>query len=96
MFSTNVPKHFWGDAILTVAFLINHMPSQILKFQTPLQVLLQHFPTTRILSTIPLKVFGCSIFVHIHSYDHGKLDPRSIKCMFLGYSPNQKGYKCYF
>lgn len=43
-----------------------------------------------------IKVFGCSSFVHIHSHNHGKLEPRSIKCVFLGYSPNQKGYKCCF
>ena len=32
-------------------------------------------------------------FVHIHN--HGKLDPRAIKCVFVGYSLTQKGYKCY-
>ena len=39
------------------------------------------------------KVFGCVSFVHIHN--HGKLDPRAIKCVFVGYSSTQKGYKCY-
>ena len=94
-FSTNVPKQFWGDAILTATYLINRMPSQVLNFQTPFQVLLKHYPSSRLVSTIPLKIFGCSAFVHVHSHNHGKLDPRAIKCIFLRYSPNQKGYKCY-
>ena len=25
----------------------------------------------------------------------GKLSPKADKCIFLGYSPSQKGYKCY-
>lgn len=95
MFSPNVPKHFWGDAILAATFLINRMPSRVLKFQTPFQILLKYFPSSRILSTIPLKVFGYTSFVHVHHHNHGKLDPRAIQCIFLGYSPHQKGYKCY-
>ncbi|RVW67994.1 Retrovirus-related Pol polyprotein from transposon RE1 [Vitis vinifera] len=33
-----------GEAILTTAYLINRMPSRILDFQTPCQILLQSFP----------------------------------------------------
>jgi len=29
MFSMNVPKRFWGEAILTASYLINRMPSNI-------------------------------------------------------------------
>ncbi|RVW43757.1 Retrovirus-related Pol polyprotein from transposon TNT 1-94 [Vitis vinifera] len=95
MFSMNVPKLFWGQAVLTTAYLINRMPSRVLKFQTPCQTLLKSFPTTRLISTVPPKIFGCSVFVHINQQHRSKLDPRSLKCIFLGYSSNQKGYKCY-
>ena len=95
MFSTQVPKHHWGDAILTATYLINRMPSRILNHQTPCQILLKTFPNTHIISNLPLKIFGCSAFVHIYPQNRGKLDPRAIKCIFLGYSPHQKGYKCY-
>ncbi|RVW54511.1 Retrovirus-related Pol polyprotein from transposon TNT 1-94 [Vitis vinifera] len=80
---------------MTVAYLINRMPSRVLKFQTPCQTLLKSFPTTRLISTVPPKIFGCSVFVHINQQHRSKLDPRSLKCIFLGYSSNQKGYKCY-
>ena len=95
MFTNNVPKQFWGEAVLTATYLINRMPSRTLKFNTPCQVLLKFFPQTRIVTNIPLKVFGCSAYVHISSYQRSKLDPKSIKCLFLGYSSHQKGYKCY-
>ena len=95
MFSTNVPKLFWGEAVITAAYLINRMPSRVLKFQTPCQTLLKSFPTTRLISIVPPKIFGCSVFVHINQQHRSKLDPRSLKCIFLGYSANKKGYKCY-
>ncbi|KAG8482597.1 hypothetical protein CXB51_024457 [Gossypium anomalum] len=37
-----------------------------------------------------LKIFGCPAYAHV---DNGKLEPRSIKCVFLGYKAGVKGYK---
>ncbi|KAJ0078204.1 hypothetical protein Patl1_37155 [Pistacia atlantica] len=73
------------------------MLSRVLKFQTPCQTLLKSFPTTCLISIVPHKFFGCFVFVfvHVHQQHRSKLDPRSLKCIFLGYSTNQKGYKCY-
>ena len=95
MLSTNVSKYFWGEAVLTATYLINRMPSRVIKFRTPCQALLATYPNIRIVSTIPIKVFECTAFVHISQQHRSKLDPKSIRCIFLGYSPNKKGYKCY-
>ena len=95
MFSTNVPKYLWGEAVLTASFLINRMPTRILKYKTPLECFKQIFPQSRIHSELPLKVFGCTAYVHIPSKFRSKLDPRAEKCVFIGYAPNKKGYKCY-
>jgi hypothetical protein len=94
MFAMNVPKSFWGDAVLTAAYLINRMPSKVLQFQTPLQSLSKTHSLPTLLQ-IPPKVFGCVCYVHIHKQHRSKLDPRAQKCIFLGYSTTQKGYKCY-
>jgi len=41
------------------------------------------------------RVFGCTCFVHGMSPNLDDLCPRPMKCVFLGYSRIQKGYKCY-
>lgn len=50
---------------------------------------------SRLSSTLSLKTFGCIAFVHIHDHNRGKLDPRARKYVFVGYTPTQKGYKCF-
>ena len=77
MFTSNVPKHFWGEAVLTATYLTSRMPSHTLNYQSPCQVLLQSYPNSRLISSIPIKVFGCSTFVHIHSQHRSKLDPKA-------------------
>ena len=44
---------------------------------------------------MPSKVFGCVCFVRDHRPSVGKLDPQAVKCIFVGYSSTQKGYKCW-
>lgn len=91
MFHKNVPKRFQRKLFLLSAYLINRMPSKILKGKIPVSIL---SPTREQFSPFP-HVFGCLCFIHNHSVDAKKLDPRSIKVIFLGYSPTQKGYRCF-
>uniref|UniRef100_A0A2N9FSY0 Integrase catalytic domain-containing protein n=1 Tax=Fagus sylvatica TaxID=28930 RepID=A0A2N9FSY0_FAGSY len=91
MLQMHVPKLFWADAVLTAAYLLNRMPSRILKGKSPFEMF---FPGKNPFS-VPPRVFGCVSFVHNHSPNRDKLDPRAHKCIFLGYSRTQKGYRCY-
>ena len=86
-----VPEHFWGDVILTAYYLINCMPSSVLKNNIPHSILFPHNP----LHPFPLRVFGSTCFVHNFSPALDKLSPRSHKCVFLGFTQSQKGYKCF-
>lgn len=39
--------------------------------------------------------FGCVCHVRDHRLGLSKLDPHSLRCIFLGYPRSQKGYMCY-
>ena len=41
-------------------------------------------------SDLPLKNFGCTVYVHIPSKFRSKLDLRAEKCVFIGYAPNER------
>jgi transposase InsO family protein len=40
MFTMNVPKFLWSEAVLTATYHINHTPSKILAMKTPCEILL--------------------------------------------------------
>uniref|UniRef100_A0A2N9HRI1 Reverse transcriptase Ty1/copia-type domain-containing protein n=1 Tax=Fagus sylvatica TaxID=28930 RepID=A0A2N9HRI1_FAGSY len=75
MLQMHVPKLFWADAVLTAAYLLNRMPSRILKGKSPFEMF---FPGKNPFS-VPPRVFGCVSFVHNHSPNRDKLDPRAHK-----------------
>ena len=87
-FHANLPIKFWGDCLLAATYLINLMPTAILNWKTPFEVLMKKTPTYD-----QLRVIGCLCYVAHKTSD--KFAPRATKCIFLGYPFAQKGYKCY-
>ncbi|CAL2246759.1 unnamed protein product [Prunus armeniaca] len=94
LFGANMPRSFWGEAVISAAYFINRIPSSILHFQTPLQTLHHHIQTPPTPNLEP-RIFSCVVFIHLHDHQRSKLDPRAEKCVFIGYAPHQKGYRCY-
>ena len=94
LLNAHAPSRYWPDAVTTAVHLLNRLPSKVLGFQTPLQVLAKHTPLPSVLM-LPPRVFGCVAYVHLHKNQRSKLDPCARRCMFVGYAFHQKGYRCY-
>ena len=89
-----VPPQYWFDVMSTVIHLLNRLPSKVLNFKTPLQVLASHV-SLLITLMFPPRVFGCVAYVHLHKNQRTTLDMCARCYLFLGYSVHQKGYRCY-
>ena len=67
------------------------MSSSVLNWVAPYH---QLFPNNPLFPIEP-KVFGYTCFIRDVHPQVSKLDPKSLKCIFLGYFRVQKGYRCY-
>ena len=86
---SSLPLRYWDEAFLTACYLINRMPTPVLGQDTPIHRLLKIPPNYSFLRT-----FGCACWPSLRKYNSHKLEFRSKMCVFLGYSPMHKGYKC--
>jgi hypothetical protein len=78
-------RSFWAEAASTACYLINRSPSVPLDKKTPIEVW-SGSPA----DYSDLRVFGCTAYAHV---DNGKLEPRAVKCIFLGYGSGVKAYR---
>ena len=84
-----MPISFWWEAFHTASYLINRMPTPTLNNLSPYQKLHNQPPNYQF-----LRVFGSACYPFLRPYSKHKLDFHSQKCLFLGYNPLHKGYRC--
>ncbi|KAE8672779.1 1,4-dihydroxy-2-naphthoate polyprenyltransferase [Hibiscus syriacus] len=85
----SLPLKFWSYSFISAVYLINRLPTKVLNGKSPFQVLHQQSPDYSM-----LRVFSCACFPLVRPFNHHKLEYRSKQCVFLGYSPSHKGYRC--
>lgn len=86
MAQSNLPISYWGDALLTAAYVLNLVPSKSVT-STPYELRKGRKP-----DLIHLRPWGSAAFVRDTSHLHGKLGHRGKKCIFIRYSEHSKGY----
>ena len=75
---SSVPNQFWDEAVCTVVYLIDRLPTQTLKNGSPSHLVYNQKPYYNL-----LKSFGCTCYAWLHPYITPKLDSRSERCVFL-------------
>ena len=86
--TAGLAKSFWAEAVRTACYVINRSPSTAIDLKTPMEMW-KGKPG----DYSSLHVFGCPVYVMYNSQERTKLDPKSRKCIFLGYADNVKGYR---
>jgi hypothetical protein len=86
--SKGLSLRFWEEAITCANYIVNHTPTNVLKYITPEEA------RSSIKSIVSHScVFGSEAWDHILDEKHKPLEPHSEKCIFVGYCEDVTGYR---
>ena len=90
LIQAKLPQRFWVEALATAVYLHNRSPTKGVTDMTPFEAWTGVKPNVS-----HLRSFGCTVYAHIPKDERRKLDPKSKKCVLLGYGTETKGYRLY-
>ena len=79
---SGLEEKFWAEATATSVYLINRTPSSANDFNIPEELWLGKTPGYG-----HLRRFGLIFYINL---DQGKLKPRALKGVFIGYQPESR------
>ncbi|XP_048431181.1 uncharacterized protein LOC125473010 [Pyrus x bretschneideri] len=85
-----MPYYMWAEAVHTAVYLLNRCPTKSLDSIIPFDAYSKRKP-----GIAHLKVFGSVCYVHTPSELRHRLEPKSIKGVFVGYAKCEKGYRVF-
>ncbi|XP_076932887.1 uncharacterized protein LOC143598590 [Bidens hawaiensis] len=89
-FEANLPSTFWGECILTAAYIINRLPSKSINNITPYELVYNQKPNYD-----HMKIFGCLASYRSNETKGDKFQEKGRPGIFLGYPHGTKGYKVF-
>ncbi|KAF7836005.1 Retrovirus-related Pol polyprotein from transposon TNT 1-94 [Senna tora] len=85
----NVPPRFWAECMKTTVHIINRLPQAKLGFVSPYEKLWRVKPTVS-----HFRVFGCVCYAFVPDHLRSKFDKKAVRCIFVGYDNERKGWRC--
>ncbi len=76
--------------VATIIYIMNRTPTTAVHGMTPEEKFTCKKPDVS-----HFRVFNYIAYVHVPDEKRSKLDPKTEKCIFIGYSLKQKGYRCF-
>ena len=87
---SNLPKHFWAEAVATACYILNRILVRPLTNKTPYELLYNKKPTVAY-----FKVFGSKCFILNTKDNLDKFEPKADKGFFIGYSNRSKAFRVF-
>lgn len=81
---------FWYHVCALAVYLINRMPTKTLVMCSPFEKLHHKLPSLEY-----LRIFGCVCYPLMTLYRADKLQPKTMRCVFLSIVAGYKGFICY-
>jgi hypothetical protein len=85
-----LPMCLWAEAIMAVVYVQNRLSHSALGLKTPEEMFTGKKPEVR-----HLKIFGCTVFIHIPKVKRNKMAPSGKKGIFVGYCEVSKAFRIY-
>ena len=85
--TAGLPNSCWTKAAKNVCYVINRSPSTAIELKTPMEIW-----TEKLTDYSHIHAFGCPVYVMYNAQERIKLDLKSKKYIFLGYTDKVKGY----
>ena len=86
----SLPHGFWLEAVMCATYVLNRCLTKALQVVTPYEAWHGRKP-----SIGHLRVLGCLAYALVPVQQRKKLDDKAVKCIFVGYSAESKGYHLY-